>query len=58
MDTQQMMELLLARLDENAKLQREDREKMETYQAKLDADREESKTWQEDMKATLATKED
>jgi hypothetical protein len=48
MDTQQMMELLLARLDENSKTMNE---KIETYQAKLDADREESKAWKEDMKA-------
>jgi chromosome segregation ATPase len=75
MDTQQMMELLLdmktslARLDENAKTSQQGmlamNEKMETYQAKLDANREDSKThreeskaWREDMKATLATKED
>jgi hypothetical protein len=73
MDTQQMIELLLARLNENAKTQREDmldmkarldenaktgqqrmlamNEKMETYLAKLDADREESKAWREKMKA-------
>jgi hypothetical protein len=66
MDTQQMMELLLA-MKEDSKTQRE---RMETYQAKLDADREElmarldknAKTMNEKMdantKATLATKED
>jgi hypothetical protein len=49
---------MLAILDEYTKANKKFLAKMETYHAKLDADREESKAWREDMKATLATKED